>query len=135
MINICKNNTLVSRSVSNNTRNYHQFCPINSLKQIMKSPTKITCRDTSLIDYILESIPSQISQHGVINVNVSNHQLIYCTRQINEIKTGGVHKHITFRLFKKYTVDAYKHALKKVNFPNYELFNDVNDAYSNSFKK
>ena len=47
----------------------------------------------------------------------------------------GVHKHITFRLFKKYTVDAYKHALKKVNFPNYELFNDVNDAYSNSFKK
>ena len=101
----------------------------------MKSPTKITCRDTSLIDYILESIPSQISQHGLINVNVSNHQLIYCTRQINEIKTGGVHKHITFRLFKKYTVDAYKHALKKVNFPNYELFNDVNDAYSNSFKK
>ena len=35
---------------------------------------------------------------------------------------------ITFRLFKKYTVDAYKDALKKVNFPNYELFNDINEA-------
>ena len=47
----------------------------------------------------------------------------------------GVHKHIIFRLFKKYTVDAYKDALKKVNFPNYELFNDVNEAYSNFFQK
>ena len=42
---------------------------------------------------------------------------------------------ISFRLFKKYTVDAYKDALKKVNFPNYELFNDVNEAYSNFFQK
>ena len=36
---------------------------------------------------------------------------------------------------KKYTVDAYKDALNKVNFPNYELFNDVNEAYSNFFQK
>ena len=28
----------------------------------------------------------------------------------------------------KYTVDAYKDALRKVNFPNYELFNDINEA-------
>ena len=50
------------------------------------------------------------------------------------MKTGGVHKNITFRSFKKYTVDAYKDALKKVNFPNYELFSDVNEAYSDFFQ-
>ena len=105
------------------------------LKQIIKSPTRITCRNTSLIDHILASIPSRVSQHGVINVSVSDHQLIYCTRKINKIKTGGVHKHITFRSFKKYTVDAYEDALNKVNFTNYELFNDVNEAYSNFFQK
>ena len=132
---ICKNNTLISRSVTNDARNYHQFCTMFGLKQIIKSPTRITCRNTSLIDHILASIPSRVSQHGVINVSVSDHQLIYCTRKINKIKTGGVHKHITFRSFKKYTVDAYKDALKKVNFPNYELFNDVNEAYSNFFQK
>ena len=75
---ICKNKTLVSRSVSNDARNYHQFCPMFSLKQIIKSPICITCRNTS--------------------------------------------------------VDAYKDALKKVNFPNYELYNDVNEAYSNFFR-
>ena len=100
-----------------------------------KSPTRITFRNTSLIDHILASIPSRVSQHGVINVSVSDHQLIYCTRKINKIKTGGVHKHITFRSFKKYAVDAYKDALKKVNFPNYEPFNAVNEAHSNFFQK
>ena len=41
--------------------------------------------------------------------------------------TEGVHKQITF--VHKYTVDAYKDALRKVNFPNYKLFIDVNEAY------
>ena len=41
----------------------------------------------------------------------------------------------TFRLFKKYTTYAYKDALQKVSFPNYELFNDVNEAYLNFFQK
>ena len=65
---------------------------------------------------------------------VPDHQLIYCTRKINKTKTGGVQKHITFCLFEKYTVDAHKDALTKVNFQNYKLFNDINKAYSN-FKK
>ena len=98
------------------------------LRKIIKSPT-------SLINHILASIPSRVSQHGVINASVSDHQLIYCTRKINKSKTGGVHKHITFHSFKKYTVDAYKDALNKINFPNYELLDDVNEAYSNFFQK
>ena len=105
------------------------------LKQIIKSPTRITCRNTSLMDYILATISSRISHHDSINVSVSDHQFIYCTRKINKIKTGGVQKHTTSRSFKKYTVDAYKDALYKVNFPNYELFKDVNEAYSNFFQK
>ena len=81
---ICKNNTLVSRSVSNDAKNYHQFCRMFGLEQIIKSPTCITCRNISLIDHILVNIPSQISQHGVVNFCVSDHQLIYCTRKINK---------------------------------------------------
>ena len=77
---ICKNKTLVSRSVSNNARNYYLFCTIFGLKHIIKSLSSVTCRNTSLIDHILASIPSQLSQHGVINIIVSDHQLIYCTR-------------------------------------------------------
>ena len=60
---------------------------------------------------------------------------IYYTSKISKIKTGVVHKNITFRLFKKYTFDVYKDALKKLNFTNCKLFNDVNEAYSNFFQK
>ena len=123
------------RSVTNDARNYHLFCTMFGLEQIIKSPTGITWRNTSLIDHILASIPSWVSQHDVINISVTDHQLIYCTRKINKIKTRGVQKHITFRSFKKYTADAYKDALTRVNFSNYKLFNDVNEAYSNFFQK
>ena len=47
---------------------------------------------TSLINHILASLPERISQEDVINVGLSDHQLIYCTRKISKIKTGGVHK-------------------------------------------
>ena len=70
---ICKNNILISRSVTNDLRNYHQFWTMFGLKQIIKSPTRITCRNTSLTDHVLASIPSHVSQHGGINGSVSDH--------------------------------------------------------------
>ena len=62
------------------------------LTQIIKSPTGMACSSTSLIDHILANLPELISQEGVINVGLSDHQLIYCTRKISRIKAGGVHK-------------------------------------------
>ena len=62
------------------------------LTKIIKSPTRKTCSSTSLINHILASLPERISQEDVINVGLSDHQLIYCTRKISKIKTGGVHK-------------------------------------------
>ena len=41
------------------------------------------------------------------------------------------HKHIKCRLLEKYTPDMFVEELETVNFPNYENFNSLNDAYSN----
>ena len=131
----CKNNTLVSATVSNDVKNYLEFCTMFGLTQLIKSPTRITCSSTSLIDHILASVPENISREGVVNVVLSDHQFIYCTRKINRIKTGGVHKKIKFRSLKNYVADSYKNALRKINFPNYEYFEDVNRAYSDFFQK
>ena len=38
------------------------------------------------------------------------------------------------RSLKNYAFDAYKNVLKKINFPNYEQFVDVNPAYSDFFQ-
>ena len=55
-----------------------------------------------------------------MNAGLSDHQLIYYTRKISRVKTEGVHKKIKFRSLKNYAVDAYKNALRKINFSNYE---------------
>ena len=44
-------------------------------------------------------------------------------------------KQITFRSLKNYTAEAYKEALGKVCFPDYENFSDVNKAYENFIQK
>ena len=95
---------------------------MHGLKQLIQSPT---CGTSTLIDDILTSAPSRVSQKGVINVGVSDHQLILCTRK-NIIKTGGAHKYLNFSSLKNYTADYYKEALKQVDFSNYKNFGDVN---------
>ena len=128
-------NTISSKFLSHDIKNYHQFCTMHGLKQLIQSPTRVTCSTSTLIDHILTSAPSRVSQKGVINVGVSDHQLIFCTRKISRIKTGGDHKYLNFRSLKNYTADYYKETLKQVDFPNYENFGDVNEAYSNFFQK
>ena len=70
----CKNNNIVSAAASNDVKSYLQFCTMFGLTQIVKSPTRITCSSTLLIDHISASLPELISQEGVINVGLSDHQ-------------------------------------------------------------
>ena len=66
---------------------------------------------------------------------MSDHQLILSTRKIYRIKTGGDHKYLNFSSLKNYTIYYNKETLKQVDFPDYENFGNVNDAYSNYFQK
>ena len=67
-------------------------------------------------------------------MGLSNHQLIYCTRKSSGTK-ARIYKQITFCSLKSDTAEAYKGALGKVYFPNYENFSDVNKAYENFIQK
>ena len=134
--NLCKmQNHYSKKTVSNDVKNHLQFCTMFGLTQIIKPPARITYSSTSFIGHILASLSERISQEGVINVFLSDHQLIYCTRKISRIKTGGVHKKIKFYSLKNYAFDAYKNTLRKINFPNHKYFEDVKRAYSDFFIK
>ena len=60
---------------------------------------------------------------------------IIALEKLIELRLEVCTKKNTFRLLKNYAVDAYNNALKKINFPNYEYFEDVNRAYSDFFQK
>ena len=108
---------------------------MHGLKQLIQPPNRVTCSISTLIDHVLTSAPSRVSQKGVISIGVSDHQLIFCTRKISRIKTGGAHKYLNFRSLKNYIADSYKEVLKQIDFPNYENFVDANESHSNFFQK
>ena len=96
--------------------------------------TRITENKSSLLDHVLTNYSEKISQSGVIDIGVSDHQLIYCTRKVLHSKANG-HKQIKIRSLKNYTIDAFHLLLSNVTFPNYELFTDVNAAYTDFINK
>ena len=76
------NNFLVgTEALQSLCRQYKEFCSFFSLTQLIKSPTRITCSSSTLLDHILTNTPDKVKQAGLIDISISAHQLIYCTRK------------------------------------------------------
>ena len=104
------------------------------LKEIIQEPTRITSITYSLLDHILTNSGWKISQKGVIYVRLLDHQLIYCARKNLRIK-ANMHNQIQVWSLKKYTSDFLRKELKKVNFPNCNIFYKVNIGYLHIVEK
>ena len=111
------------------SKQYKHFLSNFGLTQLIRHPTRITCDTTTLIDHVLASSLEKISQSGVIDYGVSDHNIIFCTRKITKSKKGE-QKITHFRSFKNYSAELFEEALQNIDFPNYEDFIDVDVAYS-----
>ena len=118
----------------NGIKRYKEFCSLNGLKQLLTLPTRITKTSTSLLDHVLTNSTDRVSQFGVVDTGLSDHQLIYCTRKITRTKTN-VHKYIKTRSLKNYSQTLFLDKLRKINFPDYSNFKDINNAYSDFTEK
>ena len=54
-----KHNLLSSHSVPNAVKNYFDFCTMFRLKQLIESPTGITCSSSSIIDPFWQASPTE----------------------------------------------------------------------------
>ena len=123
-----------SKSIPSDVKSYyHEFCTFFGLKQLIKVPARTTVSSTTIIDHNLASYPERVTKCGVIDISLSDHQLIYCTRKIFRIKRCS-HK-MQFRSFKHYTVNLFEQELSKLNFPNYHNYNEINEAYNDFLQK
>ena len=121
--------------VPNGIRRYREFCSTHGLKQIITSPTRVTENSSTLLDHILTNSIEKVSQYGVIDLSISDHQLIYCTRKTTHIKYPQ-HKYIKVRSLKNYTVEHFCKLLKNIHFPRYSMeYNDINEAYTDIIEK
>ena len=110
------------------------MCQQFSLTEIIRDPTRITSTTSSLLDHIVTNAEKKISQKGVIDVELSDHLLIYCTRKILRAK-ANMHNQVRVRSLKTYTPERLVEELKKINFLNYNIFCDINVAYSDLVEK
>ena len=113
---------------------YKELCQTFSLKEIIQVPTRVTSTTSSLLDHILTNAGWKISQKGVIDVGLSDHQMIYCTRKILRTKFN-MNNQIRVRSLKNYTPELFREELTKINFPDYNIFSNVNIAYLDLVEK
>ena len=104
------------------------------MKQLIKCPTPVRCNSSSILDDVLAIFPDKVSQSGVIDVDISDHQLVYCTGKTAGIKSY-CHKKITCHSLKYYLPEVYEKTLRKLSFPNYGLFDEIGKAYENFTQK
>ena len=122
------------KHIPNGIKRYKEFCSLYGLEQLISTPTRVTMNSSSILDHILTNSTDRVSQSGVIDTGLSDHQLIYCTRKITRTKFNS-HKNITIRSLKNYSQDVFLEELNKINFPDYSKFTDINDAYSDFIGK
>ena len=113
----------------NGIKRYKEFCSLHGIEQLLTLPTRITKNSSSLLDHVLTNSADRISQFGIVNVGLSDHQLIYCTRKITRTRLNA-HKYVKMRSLKYYSEDLYAKKLKEIDFPDYSNFKDINEAYS-----
>ena len=113
---------------------YKELCQTFLLKEIIQEPTRVTSSTSYLLDHILINSGWKVSQKGVIDVGLSDHQFIYCTRKIVRAKTNA-HNQIRVRSLKNYTKKILLEELRKINFPDYSIFSNVNITYKDLVKK
>ena len=46
----------------------------------------MTCNTTTIINHILASYSERVTQKGIIDAGLSDHQLIFCTRKFLKLK-------------------------------------------------
>ena len=83
------------------------------LKQLIEIPTRITCSSSSIyhLSSPLASFSNRVIQRGILNVRLSDHQLIYFTRKITRTKRGGTNRYTI-----KFVYDYYKKFSLSENF-------------------
>ena len=87
------------KHIPNGIKRYKEFCSLYGLEQLISTPTRVTKNSSSILDHILTNSTDRVSQSGVIDTGLSDHQLIYCTRKITRTKFNS-HKNITIRSLK-----------------------------------
>ena len=58
-------------------KKYSHFCYMHNLKQLIRSPTRVAKSCSTLLFHILTNANEMVSQSGVLDIGLSDHQLVF----------------------------------------------------------
>ena len=102
------------------------FAIENDLKQLIKTPTRVTQNSKTLIDLIYVSDSHRFIQSGVIFSTLSDHSLTYCVMKCGVPKQPP--RKFEYRSFKSYNKESFVRDLSEVPWSIIESINDIDDA-------
>jgi hypothetical protein len=85
---------------------YDSVLKIFNLCQMIKQPTRVTEFTSSVIDHILCNNPEKNCQSGVLNMGISDHFIVYCTRKLPK-SSFNKHNNVKVRSVKSYNKDVF----------------------------
>ena len=129
MILIGDMNTNVSGCAHPCGKILEDLCHCFGLEQLVKQSTRISKTWESIIDLILVSDKTKISQSGTITYGISDHNIIFCTRKIGK-KNFYSHKTVLSRSFKHYSQETFRMLVDEVDWSPVVNCSCVNIAWS-----
>ena len=111
----------------NNTTLLKNFIKQIGMKQLIKEPTHFNrLSPDSLLDIIITNSTS-ITNSGTKNVNISNHEMIFCTRKhIPKVKQQAT---FTGRSYREYNQDVFQNSLRNENWDDFWRQRDPDIAW------
>ena len=90
------------------------FMSMFGMSQLINTSTRITSTTSTIVDLILISDPAKISQCGVLDLGLSDHQVIHCIRKCKKIPTSR-HNGVTLRSLRNYSKYIFEEKLHEVD--------------------
>ena len=102
------------------------FCKVLGLEQLIMEPTSVDMHTKFILDLVLVTDSKKISSSGVLDIGISDHNVIFCTHKISKVKIGsGSHHSIKLRC----TIQDSKEAFEcKLAEQDWSTVTDSNDA-------
>ena len=108
---------------TNEMRSLIQFEQLTNLKQLIKSPT----RNNNIIDLIYTN-SSDVSQSGVYDILLSDHDLIYCSRKKSKVKSFKTE--FVGRSYRAYDKNIFQDYLNNHNWNHFSSLTGVDECWN-----
>ena len=107
---------------NNDTKYLIKLLTKYNLTQMIKSLTRTTAATKTIIDHIITNRPESVSKNGVLASGISDHDVIFLTKNMRLPKLKVPPKQLKVRNYKRFNLSAFRQDMKNV------LFDEIRDV-------